>query len=145
MPIRNHGSFGRMTGFCKTVIPKDLKATLLKLKDNTDELYEFGMDYLHKMCTEVLSAKDKDGNFLVPGLHFYTMNTEKCTIEIVAKCKIGCEDKGFEAHLNNELKRVLNEAKLKKEEKKRKEEEKTKAVTKAAPIQQGEFKEVNSF
>eukprot|EP00483_Globobulimina_turgida_P002172 UN02174 len=108
MPIRNYGSFERMTGFCKTVIPKDLKASLLKLKDNNDELYAFGMDYLHKICAKVLSAKDNDGNFLVPGLHFYTMNTEKCTIEILSKCKIGCEDNGLEQHLASELKRVLS-------------------------------------
>ncbi len=40
----------------------------------------------------VLDAKDENGKNLIPGLHFYTMNTEKCTIEIVRKCKIGFEN-----------------------------------------------------
>ena len=110
MPIRNYGSFSRMTGFCKTVIPKTLKDRLIELKDDTAKLYEFGMNYLHEMCMACLNATDKDGNKLIPGLHIYTMNTEKCTVELLAKCKIGFEDnKELEEIIKKELERVTIE------------------------------------
>lgn len=146
MPIRNYGSFGRMTGFCKTVIPKALSESLEKLKGNADELYAFGADYVRDLCVEVLSAKDKEGQYLVPGLHIYTMDTEKCTIELLAKCK---EALGMNEHLSSlidsELKRVLAEDQRKRMEKKKKEEEKMKLLLEASPVEQGKFKEVNSF
>jgi len=146
MPIRNYGSFKRMTGFCKTIIPNDLKEQLFKLKDNAVELYNFGGDYLHKMCEKVLSTKDEDGNWIVPGLHIYTMNTQKCTIELLAKCKIGFEDnKELEDMINSELQRVLKEAEQKRLEKEKKEKEKIELITSASPIEKGVFKEINSF
>jgi len=143
MPIRNYGSFSRMTGFCKTVIPKALKERLVELKEDTVKLYEFGLNYLYSMCMECLNATDKDGNKLIPGLHLYTMNTEKCTIELLAKTKIGFEDnKELEEVINKELQRVLTEEK---EKKRKKEMEKIELITKNSPVDRGEFKAVNSF
>eukprot|EP01083_Nonionella_stella_P087172 242385_1 len=141
MPIRNHGSFTRMTGFCKTVIPKDLKQKLLQLKDNTAELYTFGGDYVHQMCQKLLNAKLDDGSWVVPGLHIYTMNTEKCTIELLAKCKIGYNDESFAALINDELKRVLAEDEKKKLQKK----EKQKVLEVTKPSDKQEFTEIQSF
>jgi len=146
MPIRNYGSFGRMTGFCKTVIPKDLKDALFKLKDDAAACYEFGGKYLQKMCEKVLSAKNEDGDWIVPGLHIYTMNTQKCTIELLSKCKVGLQhDKDLENVIESELQRVLDEEKQKKMEKAKKEKQKMELITKASPIEKGEFKEVQSF
>jgi len=143
MPIRNYGSFNRMTGFCKTVIPKSLKDRLIELKDDTEKLYAFGMDYLHSMCKECLNATDKNGQSLIPGLHIYTMNTEKCTIQLLEKCKIGFDDnKGLEGIINDELKRVLAEEEARK---KKKQQEKIELATNATPIDKGEFKEIKSF
>eukprot|EP01084_Bolivina_argentea_P071500 129975_1 len=67
MPIVSYGLFGRMTGFCKTVIPKELKSNLFKLKDDNIKLQEYGMNYVHKMCENILSAKDDNDNYIVPG------------------------------------------------------------------------------
>ena len=132
-----------MTGFCKTVIPKALKERLVELKEDTVKLYEFGLNYLYSMCMECLNATDKDGNKLIPGLHLYTMNTEKCTIELLAKTKIGFEDnKELEEVINKELERVLTEEK---EKKRKKEMEKIELITKNSPVDRGEFKAVNSF
>merc|ERR1712228_687197 len=105
----NYGSFNRMTGFCKTVIPKDLKEKLSELKDNAAECYKFGGEYLGKLCDTILSAKNDDGKWLLPGLHIYTMNTEKC--------KIGFNDKKYANTMKNELQRVLLEDKQKRLEK----------------------------
>ena len=132
-----------MTGFCKTVIPKSLKERLIELKDDTEKLYEFGMNYLHLMCEEILNAKDKNGGYLLPGLHIYTMNTEKCTIQLLEKCKIGFKDnKELEGIIGNELKRVLAEEQARK---KKKQQEKMELISQATPIDKGEFKEIKSF
>jgi len=147
MPIRNYGSFNRMTGFCKTIIPKSLKDELLRLKDDAVALYEFGGNYVIKMCQKVLSAKGKDGKYIVPGLHIYTMNTEKCTIELLSKCKIGFKDgngAGLDGMFSNELDRVLKDDKEKQLEKMKKKKQ-AEMILKKTPIDEGKFKEVNSF
>lgn len=145
MPIRNHGSFGRMTGFCKTVIPKALSEGLEKLKGQSDALYQFGGDFVRDLCVKVLSAKDADGSHLVPGLHIYTMDTEKCTIELLSKCKAALGMKqDLSTLIDGELERVLAEDEQKKMERAKKEEQKMKLLG-ASPVQQGKFKEVKSF
>lgn len=146
MPIRNYGSFGRMTGFCKTVIPQTLSESLEKLKGNTEELYQFGGEFVSDLCIKVLSAKDGKGQYLVPGLHIYTMDTEKCTIELLSRCKevLGMNDE-LSKVIDSELKRVLAEDQQKRMERKRKEEEKLKQLLKPSPVKEGKFKEVSSF
>jgi len=143
MPIRNFGSFNRMTGFCKTIIPNDLMKELQNLKEDAVKLYEFGGNYVSEMCQKVLAAKDENGKYLVPGLHIYTMNTEKCTIELLAKCKIGFEkDEKVKNMINNELKRVLKEDEQKKIDKIKKQKE---ILMKPTQIDEGKFKPVTSF
>jgi len=78
------------------------------------------------------------------------MNTEKCTIELLTKCKIGFNDKNYANTMKNELDRVLAEDKQKrlekeKKEKEKKEKEKMEIITNATPIEKGVFKEVTSF
>lgn len=36
MPIMTYGGFKRMTGFCKTKIPKDVADTLERIKDDEE-------------------------------------------------------------------------------------------------------------
>jgi len=136
MPIRSYASFSRMTGFCKTLIPKELKEGLEALKEDATELYEFGGAWVERMCTAVLEAKDAEGAWLVPGLHIYTMNTQKCTIELLARCKkaLGLSAEKSEL-IDGELQRVLKEEKAKR----------MAAIHKKSPVKQGKFKEIESF
>merc|ERR1712060_130127 len=97
-----------------------------------------------KLCDTILSAKNDDGKWLLPGLHIYTMNTEKCTIELLTKCKIGFEDKKLEKLMGSELDRVLKEDRDKQLEKMRKQKE-IEIALKATPVDEGVFKEVLSF
>jgi len=143
MPIRNFGSFKRMTGFCKTIIPNALNTELQRLKNDGQKLYEYGGKYVSEMCQKVLSAKDQNGKYLVPGLHIYKMNTEKCTIELLAKCKIGFDkDEKMQNLINNELKRVLKEDEQKKIDKLNKQRE---ILMKPTQIDEGKFQPVTSF
>ena len=122
-----------MTGFCKSVIPQTLRESLEKLKGKPEELYQFGAEYILDLCVKVLSAKDENGQYLMPGLHIYTMDSKKCTIELLSACK---KSLGMNAELteviDTELKRVLAEdekIQKKRVEKNRKLEEEIKLLT----------------
>ena len=86
MMIGNLGGFRRMTGFCKSRIPKELDEKLLAfeaLPSDDPELKSkvkaFGIDYCVEMCQKLIASKK------VPGLHFYTLNMSTTTIAIVNK------------------------------------------------------------
>ena len=69
MPIRGLAPFHRMTKLCKTRIPDGLKKCIA-----TGNKAEFVVD----LCNQLLG----DG---APGLHFYTLNDEVLTFEILKK------------------------------------------------------------
>mmetsp|Transcript_38721 Transcript_38721/g.61789 ORF Transcript_38721/g.61789 Transcript_38721/m.61789 type:complete len:409 (-) Transcript_38721:371-1597(-) len=146
MPIRNFGSFTRMTGFCKTIIPTALQEQLNALKDDEGKLYAFGMDYIQKMCETLLNTKLENGEPLIPGLHLYTMNTEQCTVEILVKCKKTLKlNAQQQALVDSELQRVLDEEEQKRLRKLKAKEAKIAVLTAPSPVDQGQFKEVTSF
>jgi methylenetetrahydrofolate reductase (NADPH) len=76
MPIGTYAGFFRMTGFCKTKIPTALRDGLEAVKDNEDAVKEFGVQVVTDMCRRLLDAG-------APGLHLYTLNLEKSSIEIL--------------------------------------------------------------
>lgn len=81
MPLNAHGGFKRMTGFCKTRIPKAMAAEIAKLSgdDKKEAFVEFGLDYMTKLCQQLV----KSG--LVPGLHFYSLNQSTRTYQIMER------------------------------------------------------------
>jgi len=139
MPIRSYGSFKRMTGFCKTLIPRELSETMEAMKEDVKGVYEFGGEWVAKVCEQVLAAKDSEGGWLVPGLHIYTMNTQKCTIELLDRVKGYFVDKvrgqEWSAMVEGELDRVRKEEKMKQME----------AIQKKSPVKEGKFTEIESF
>lgn len=81
MPIGSYAGFFRMTGFCKTKIPDALREGLEAVKDNEDAVKEFGVQVCTDMCRRLLDAG-------APGLHIYTLNLEKATIDILTNLKM---------------------------------------------------------
>ena len=71
MPIRNAGSFRRMTGFCKTVVPPILDKTVELLKDDNEKLQEFGLVWITEMMKKIFSSG------VIASIHIYTMNTDE--------------------------------------------------------------------
>lgn len=65
-----------MTGFCKTYVPKEIMKTLEGIKDNDEAVKNFGIDLGTKMCKRMLE-------FGTPGLHMYTLNTERSAVTIL--------------------------------------------------------------
>merc|ERR1719238_1223784 len=70
MPIQSYAGFKRMTGLCKTFVPKAIDEALELIKDNENAVKEYGIEQAVDMCKELM----KGG---APGLHLYTLNLGK--------------------------------------------------------------------
>merc|ERR1719261_337603 len=78
MPIQSYAGFRRMTGLCKTFVPKAIDEALELIKDNENAVKEYGIEQAVDMCKELM----KGG---APGLHLYTLNLEKSATAICEK------------------------------------------------------------
>merc|ERR1719460_248588 len=78
MPIQSYAGFKRMTGLCKTFVPKAIDEALELIKDNENAVKEYGIEQAVDMCKELM----KGG---APGLHLYTLNLEKSATAICEK------------------------------------------------------------
>ena len=76
MPIGNVGQIKRFISMCGAKIPHPLLLTLERLESSPEAVYAAGVDYAVSQCRELL-------NHGVDGLHFYTLNKSKATVEIV--------------------------------------------------------------
>lgn len=68
-----------MTNFCKSRVPKALRASLDAVKDNDADVKAIGIREGTKMCRDILDAGIK-------GLHFYTLNLEEVRDRILVLC-----------------------------------------------------------
>jgi methylenetetrahydrofolate reductase (NADPH) len=66
----------KFTQLCGAKIPPALRARLDQLADNDEAAAEFGIEYASRQCEELLRAG-------VPGLHFYTLNKSRSTVQIL--------------------------------------------------------------
>ncbi|GAB5356724.1 hypothetical protein AAMO2058_000313600 [Amorphochlora amoebiformis] len=80
MPFFKPGSFTRMTGFCKTVVPdeilKKVKATT-GVEGGDKKFQEWGITYIAQLCKNLL----KSG--VVPSVHLYTLNNQSVPFKIL--------------------------------------------------------------
>ena len=67
-------------------IPNNIKEAVEKIKDDDDAIRRFGVKYAIDMCKELLASG------VVPGLHFYTLNREIATKEILQCLALWRED-----------------------------------------------------
>jgi methylenetetrahydrofolate reductase (NADH) len=66
----------RFTQLCGSKIPPPLRKKLDELGGNDEAAAEFGIEYATRQCEELLRAG-------VPGLHFYTLNKARSTVQIL--------------------------------------------------------------
>lgn len=96
MCINAYGGFCKMTKFCKTRVPAELQAKMDSIKDDTDALKQFGVEFGAQMCQDL----QKMG---VEVLHFYTLNLEKVTYGILEKLGYDIEGQANEADVASKL------------------------------------------
>ncbi len=77
MPITNVSQIKRFVSMCGAKIPHRLLTKLESIEtSNPDAVHQVGVDYAAMQCRDLLFND-------VDGLHFYTLNKSKATVEIV--------------------------------------------------------------
>jgi methylenetetrahydrofolate reductase (NADPH) len=76
MPILNVAQIKRFVSMCGAKIPHALLVKLEGLEHDADAVYAAGVDYAISQCRDLL-ANQSDG------LHFYTLNKSRATVDIV--------------------------------------------------------------
>jgi methylenetetrahydrofolate reductase (NADPH) len=76
VPISSAAQITRVTQICGAKIPPPLRSKLDQLTDNDEAAVEFGIEYATRQCEELLRAG-------APGLHFYTLNRSRSTLQVL--------------------------------------------------------------
>jgi methylenetetrahydrofolate reductase (NADPH) len=75
LPILSASQIKKFTTLCGAKIPAAMTSKLEQLGDNDEAVTAYGIDYATKQCEELL----RNG---VEGLHFYTLNKVRSTLEV---------------------------------------------------------------
>lgn len=75
MPITNYESLTRFSDNCGAEIPRWIRKQLEAYAQDHESLQAFGADVVSSLCAKLLESD-------APGLHFYTLNRAKATLEI---------------------------------------------------------------
>jgi len=78
LPITNVSQLKRMAELSGTPIPSKIEDRISSVENDPQKVREIGIDLATTLCSELL-------DFGVPGIHFYTMNSAKSTLEIVKR------------------------------------------------------------
>jgi methylenetetrahydrofolate reductase (NADPH) len=78
MPITNYKGLVRFSDNCGAEIPRWIRKQLEAYEDDIDSLLAFGADVVTSLCSRLLESG-------APGLHFYTLNQSRATLEIWRK------------------------------------------------------------
>ncbi|XP_058017228.1 methylenetetrahydrofolate reductase (NADPH) [Ahaetulla prasina] len=85
-PIQGYHSLRQLVKLSKLVVPQEIKDVIEPIKDNDAAIRNYGIELAVKMCRELLDSG------LVHGLHFYTLNREVATMEILRRLGLWKED-----------------------------------------------------
>jgi methylenetetrahydrofolate reductase (NADPH) len=75
MPITNFKQVSKFASMCGATIPDKLVKRLEPYADNQEETTKIGVEFAIKQCEDLLDNG-------IPGLHFYTLNKSKATMQI---------------------------------------------------------------
>ncbi|HSI13996.1 MAG TPA: methylenetetrahydrofolate reductase [NAD(P)H] [Chthoniobacter sp.] len=76
MPILSAGQTKRFVSLCGAKLPEPFLRRLTELEGDDEAAAAYGIEYATEQCASLLE-------FGVPGLHFYTLNKARSTVEIV--------------------------------------------------------------
>ena len=82
MPITNAQTLTRMAELSGCELPNDLIARVESFGDDRASIVSLGIEVATELCEKLLSEG-------APGLHFYTMNQTRATLEICANLGVG--------------------------------------------------------
>lgn len=80
MPITNFKQIKKFTQMCGASIPETLVRKLEPFQDNKTKTYDIGVEFAINQCKELIEMG-------APGLHFYTLNKSRATVDIFSSIK----------------------------------------------------------
>jgi methylenetetrahydrofolate reductase (NADPH) len=80
MPVTNVSQIKRFTAMCGASMPDKLLQRLDPVANDPDAVVEIGVQHALAQCQELLARG-------VPGVHFYTLNRSKATVEILRRLR----------------------------------------------------------
>jgi methylenetetrahydrofolate reductase (NADPH) len=78
MPITNVDGLFRFSDACGADIPRWIRKRLETYRDDPPSVRAFGLDVVTALCEKLVAGG-------APGLHFYTMNQSKASLEILRR------------------------------------------------------------
>lgn len=75
IPITSFGQIKRFGTMSGAKVPDELINQMEPYQDNQSKIYQIGMDYAIRQCRDLLIMG-------APGIHFYTLNKSRATVEI---------------------------------------------------------------
>ncbi|XP_020951003.1 methylenetetrahydrofolate reductase isoform X4 [Sus scrofa] len=85
-PIQGYHSLRQLVKLSKLEVPQQIKDVIEPIKDNDAAIRNYGIEQAVSLCQELLASG------LVPGLHFYTLNREVATTEVLKRLGLWIED-----------------------------------------------------
>ena len=76
MPVMSYNGFKRMTGFCKTRIPKEIEEKLESIQDDEEAVKKYGVELGIAIANRCLDIG-------IDAVHLYTLNTEASALAIL--------------------------------------------------------------
>ncbi len=80
MPISNFSQLKRFSDMCGAEIPRWIERRMLSFGDDSDSIRQVGADVVAGLSRRLIAAG-------APGIHFYTLNRSKATLEIIERLK----------------------------------------------------------
>ena len=81
MPIVGFSKLARFSDACGAELPRWMRRKFESMGDDVDSIRSFGLDIVTDLCDRLISGG-------APGLHFYSMNLSKLTLEIYKRLNI---------------------------------------------------------
>ena len=81
MPIQSAAQIKRIVTLCGADLPQPFVSELDKRGADDDAVLQFGIEYATRQCEELL----REG---APGLHFYTLNKARSTVQVVGNLNL---------------------------------------------------------
>ena len=82
MPIGSFSKLARFSDACGAEIPRWMRKTFESFGDDMASIEAFGLDVVTESCRQLIARG-------APGLHFYSMNQSRLTLEICRRLGIG--------------------------------------------------------
>ncbi|KAK7094019.1 methylenetetrahydrofolate reductase (NADPH)-like [Littorina saxatilis] len=92
LPIQGYQSLRHIVKLSKLEVPQEIIDAINPIKENDEAIRNFGIDQAVQMCKTLLNASADDADVNIPGVHFYTLNREVASIEVLKRLGLWQEE-----------------------------------------------------